>query len=142
MLYPVVVGLRLKLHPVAVLVAVALGGTLGGHPGRVPRRPGRDVSAAVVGYLRERRECREDPLQARHGVMVGNGALLIVQPRPHHRDLGQAKVDGGAEGVRVRRARRVSSAVDSSEGAKRFEVLELSLERHAPVLGLRAAPWR
>jgi predicted PurR-regulated permease PerM len=72
-LYPVVVGPRLKLHPIVVLVAVAVGGTLAGIPGAFLAVPIATVCGALVGYARELRACREDPLQARHGVLVGNG---------------------------------------------------------------------
>lgn len=73
-LYPVVVGPRLKLHPIVVLVAVAMGGTLAGLPGAFLAVPIATVCGALVGYQREQRKCREDPLRARRGVMVGNGA--------------------------------------------------------------------
>jgi predicted PurR-regulated permease PerM len=73
-LYPVVVGPRLKLHPIVVLVAVAMGGTLAGIPGAFLAVPIATICGALLGYQREMRACREDPLQARRGVMVGNGA--------------------------------------------------------------------
>ena len=73
-LYPVVVGPRLKLHPIVVLVAVAMGGTLAGIPGAFLAVPIATVCGALIGYQRERRACREDPLQVRHGVVIGNGA--------------------------------------------------------------------
>jgi predicted PurR-regulated permease PerM len=72
-LYPVVVGPRLKLHPIVVLVAVATGGTLAGIPGAFMAVPIATVCGALVGYQRERRARLEDPLQARRGVVVGNG---------------------------------------------------------------------
>src|SRR4051812_18338711 len=73
-LYPVVVGPRLKLHPIVVLMAVTAGGTLAGIPGAFLAVPIATVGGALVGFQRERRKCREDPLAARRGVMVGNGA--------------------------------------------------------------------
>ena len=72
-LYPVVVGPRLKLHPVVVLVSVALGGTVAGIPGAFLAVPVATVGGALVGYLRERRYCREHAKPTRHGVLVGNG---------------------------------------------------------------------
>ena len=74
-LYPVVVGPRLKLHPIVVLVAVAAGGTLAGIPGAFLAVPVATVVGALIGYQRERRALHEEGAPpARHGVMVGNGA--------------------------------------------------------------------
>jgi predicted PurR-regulated permease PerM len=74
-LYPVVVGPRLRLHPVVVLVAVAAGGTLAGIPGAFLAVPVATVIGALTGYQRERRALREEGAPpARHGVMVGNGS--------------------------------------------------------------------
>src|SRR4051812_41174054 len=74
-LYPVVVGPRLRLHPIVVLMSVALGGTLAGIPGAFLAVPVATVSAVAVNYLREQRDRPElaGPA-ARHGVMVGNGS--------------------------------------------------------------------
>jgi predicted PurR-regulated permease PerM len=73
-LYPVVVGPRLRLHPIVVLLAVAAGGTLAGIPGAFLAVPVATVLGALVGYQRERRAIREEGAPpARHGVMVGNG---------------------------------------------------------------------
>jgi putative heme transporter len=74
-LYPVVVGPRLKLHPIVVLVSVALGGTIAGIPGAFLAVPTATVLAAILNFWREardRRELAEQP-PARHGVVVGNG---------------------------------------------------------------------
>jgi predicted PurR-regulated permease PerM len=74
-LYPVVVGPRLKLHPIVVLVAVATGGTLAGIAGAFLAVPVATAGSAVVGHLRQQRSQRE-ALSApapRRGVMVGNG---------------------------------------------------------------------
>ncbi len=75
-LYPVVVGPRLRLHPIVVLVSVAAGGTLAGIPGAFLAVPAATACSALVGYLRERRAQRELAIAPppRHGVMVGNGA--------------------------------------------------------------------
>src|SRR4051794_4469060 len=70
-LYPVVVGPRLRLHPIVVLVAVAAGGTLAGIPGAFLAVPIATVVAALLGYVRDRRDPRA-PV-ARTGVLVGNG---------------------------------------------------------------------
>jgi len=73
-LYPVVVGPRLKLHPIAVLMSVALGGTLAGIPGAFLAVPVATVVAAVLTYMREQRDRPETAgPSARHGVLVGNG---------------------------------------------------------------------
>ena len=55
-LYPVVIGPRLKLHPIVVLVAVAVGGTIAGIAGAFLAVPGRD---------RLRRACCLPPRTAR-----------------------------------------------------------------------------
>ena len=75
-LYPVVVGPRLRLHPIVVLVSVAAGGTLAGIPGAFLAVPVATAGSALVGYVRERRAQRELALAPapRHGVMVGNGS--------------------------------------------------------------------
>ena len=74
-LYPVVVGPRLKLHPIVVLMSVALGGTLAGIPGAFLAVPVATVGAAILTYMRERRDRHETAgPSARHGVLVGNGS--------------------------------------------------------------------
>jgi len=54
-LYPVVVGRRLRLHPVAILLALTTGGVLAGVAGAFLAVPALAVGAAVLGYARERR---------------------------------------------------------------------------------------
>jgi predicted PurR-regulated permease PerM len=74
-LYPVVVGPRLRLHPIVVLLAVALGGTLAGISGAFLAVPVATVCSAALTYWRERRDLvalSRPP--ARRGVMVSNGA--------------------------------------------------------------------
>ena len=56
--YPIVVGRKLALHPVGILLALAAGGVLAGVPGAFLAMPVAAVSAAVLGYMRERREER------------------------------------------------------------------------------------
>jgi len=74
-LYPVVVGPRLQLHPIAVLMAVALGGTLAGIPGAFLAVPVATVCAAVLNYAREQRDRREiSQPPARRGVVITNGS--------------------------------------------------------------------
>jgi putative heme transporter len=51
-LYPVVVGPRLRLHPVTVLLAVAVGGTIGGIAGAFLATPVATVAAAVLRHAR------------------------------------------------------------------------------------------
>jgi putative heme transporter len=57
--YPVVVGRKLALHPVGILLALAAGGALAGVAGAFLAMPVAAVSAAVLAYMRERREERE-----------------------------------------------------------------------------------
>jgi putative heme transporter len=53
-LYPVVVGPRLKLHPIAVLLAVTVGGTIAGIAGAFLAMPVATVAATVLEHARER----------------------------------------------------------------------------------------
>ena len=57
--YPIVVGRKLQLHPVGILVALTAGGVLAGVAGAFLAIPTAAVGAAVLGYMRERREERE-----------------------------------------------------------------------------------
>jgi predicted PurR-regulated permease PerM len=52
-LYPVVVGPRLRLHAIVVLLAVAAGGTIAGLPGAFLAVPVATVCAAVLDHVRE-----------------------------------------------------------------------------------------
>jgi putative heme transporter len=56
--YPIVVGRRLQLHPVAILLALTAGGVLAGVAGAFLAVPIAAVTSAVLGYVRERREAR------------------------------------------------------------------------------------
>jgi predicted PurR-regulated permease PerM len=53
--YPVVVGKRLRLHPVAILLALTAGGVLAGVAGAFLAIPVAAVTSAVLDYMRERR---------------------------------------------------------------------------------------
>ena len=55
LLYPVVVGKRLSLHPVAILIALGAGGVLGGIAGAFLSVPVAAVGAAILELSRERR---------------------------------------------------------------------------------------
>jgi len=57
--YPVVVGRKLQLHPVGILLALTAGGVLAGVAGAFLAVPFAAVTAAVLGYTRERREARQ-----------------------------------------------------------------------------------
>jgi putative heme transporter len=57
--YPGVVGRRLRLHPVAILLALTAGGVLAGVAGAFLAVPIAAVAAAVLEYMRERREARQ-----------------------------------------------------------------------------------
>jgi putative heme transporter len=54
--YPVVVGRKLRLHPVGILLALTAGGVLAGVAGAFLAVPVAAVTAAVIDYTRERRE--------------------------------------------------------------------------------------
>jgi len=53
--YPVVVGKRLRLHPVAILIALTTGGVLAGVAGAFLAIPVASVTSAVLDYVREHR---------------------------------------------------------------------------------------
>lgn len=53
-LYPAVIGPRLHLHPVAVLLAVTVGATIGGIPGAFLAVPIATVAAVVIDQRRTR----------------------------------------------------------------------------------------
>jgi predicted PurR-regulated permease PerM len=57
--YPIVVGRKLQLHPVPILLALSAGGVLAGVAGAFLAIPTAAVAAAVLGYMRERREQRQ-----------------------------------------------------------------------------------
>jgi predicted PurR-regulated permease PerM len=57
--YPIVVGRKLALHPVAILIALTAGGLLAGVAGAFLALPLVAVGAAVLGFMRERREERD-----------------------------------------------------------------------------------
>jgi predicted PurR-regulated permease PerM len=54
--YPVVMGRRMRLHPVAILLSLTIGGALAGVAGAFLAVPVAAVTAAVLQYVRERRE--------------------------------------------------------------------------------------
>lgn len=56
--YPVVVGRRLQLHPVAILLALTAGGVLAGVAGAFLAVPVAAVTSAVLDLVRQRREGR------------------------------------------------------------------------------------
>ena len=57
--YPIVVGRKLALHPVAILIALTAGGVLAGVVGAFLAVPLVAVGGAVLGYMRERREAQQ-----------------------------------------------------------------------------------
>jgi predicted PurR-regulated permease PerM len=57
--YPIVVGRKLSLHPVGILLALTAGGVLAGVAGAFLAMPVAAVAAAVLGFMRERREQRQ-----------------------------------------------------------------------------------
>jgi predicted PurR-regulated permease PerM len=72
-LYPVVVGPRLRLHPMVVLMAVAVGGTVAGIPGAFLAVPCATVASAILGYQRER-QASGDSMPARRKLFVRSEA--------------------------------------------------------------------
>jgi predicted PurR-regulated permease PerM len=52
-LYPLLVGRRLSLHPVAILLALTAGGILGGVAGAFLAVPVAAVGAAILEFSRE-----------------------------------------------------------------------------------------
>jgi predicted PurR-regulated permease PerM len=54
--YPLVMGRRMSLHPVAILLALTIGAALAGVAGAFLAVPVAAVTAAVLQYVRERRE--------------------------------------------------------------------------------------
>ncbi|HEX5621784.1 MAG TPA: AI-2E family transporter [Solirubrobacteraceae bacterium] len=57
--YPIVVGRKLALHPVGILLALAVGGVLGGVAGAFLAMPVVAVGGAILHFMRERREARQ-----------------------------------------------------------------------------------
>jgi predicted PurR-regulated permease PerM len=74
-LYPVLIGPRLKLHPIVVLVSVAAGGTIAGIAGAFLAVPVATVCGALLAFHRQRRGERQEAaaIPARRGVLVRNG---------------------------------------------------------------------
>ena len=62
--YPMVVGKRLQLHPVAILLALTAGGVLAGVAGAFLAIPVAAVTSAVLDYVRTRRREQGSPLIA------------------------------------------------------------------------------
>jgi predicted PurR-regulated permease PerM len=62
--YPMVVGKRLQLHPVAILLALTAGGVLAGVAGAFLAIPVAAVTSAVLDYTRQRRAERGSDLIA------------------------------------------------------------------------------
>lgn len=57
--YPVVVGRKLRLHPVGILLALTAGGVVAGVAGAFLAVPIAAVTSAVLDFTRERREARQ-----------------------------------------------------------------------------------
>jgi len=55
-LYPAVVGPRVHLHPIAVLLAVTIGATIGGIPGAFLAVPVATVAAVILEHRRTRQD--------------------------------------------------------------------------------------
>jgi predicted PurR-regulated permease PerM len=62
--YPMIVGKRLQLHPVAILLALTAGGVLAGVAGAFLAIPVAAVVSAVLDYTRQRRRERGSELIA------------------------------------------------------------------------------
>jgi len=57
--YPIVVGRKLQLHPVAILLGLTAGGVLAGIVGAFLAVPLVAVGGTILNYMRERREARQ-----------------------------------------------------------------------------------
>ena len=66
-LYPVVVGPRLRLHPIAMLLAVTVGATVGGIAGAFLAVPVATVAAVAIADRRERAEAGAPLVAIGHG---------------------------------------------------------------------------
>jgi hypothetical protein len=72
--YPMVVGKRLQLHPVAILLALTAGGVLAGVAAR-SWRSRRAVVSAVIDYMRERRRVEGTGLVAPRSLRPMDAAM-------------------------------------------------------------------
>ncbi len=60
-LYPLIMGRSIHIHPIAVILALATGGILAGIIGVFISVPILTVAATALTYARETREARESP---------------------------------------------------------------------------------
>ena len=60
-LYPLIMGRTINVHPIAIILALATGGILAGIVGIFLSVPIVTVAAVVLAYVRETREPREQP---------------------------------------------------------------------------------
>jgi predicted PurR-regulated permease PerM len=61
LLYPIIMGRTIHIHPIAVIIALAVGGITAGIIGVFISVPIVTVAATAVAYMRENREKREAP---------------------------------------------------------------------------------
>lgn len=61
LLYPIIMGRTIHIHPIAVIIALAIGGITAGIIGVFISVPIVTVAATAVAYMRENREAREAP---------------------------------------------------------------------------------
>jgi len=61
LLYPIIMGRTIHIHPIAVIIALAIGGITAGIIGVFISVPIVTVAATAVAYMRENREKREAP---------------------------------------------------------------------------------
>jgi predicted PurR-regulated permease PerM len=61
LLYPIIMGRTIHIHPIAVIIALAIGGITAGVIGVFISVPIVTVAATAVAFMRENREAREAP---------------------------------------------------------------------------------
>jgi predicted PurR-regulated permease PerM len=75
LIYPLVVGQRLRLHPVAVILALTIGGVLAGIVGAFVATPILAVVARTLERARDRRRAEEHPDPNERGQPPDEGEL-------------------------------------------------------------------
>ena len=98
-LYPLVVGRRLSLHPVAVLLALTAGGMLGGVAGAFLAVPVAAVGAAMLEFSREHRRASTPvvlPDRAVAAELVARLPPAVRTERPGTRGPSPKRAGSGA----------------------------------------------
>ena len=159
--YPVVVGKRLRLHPVAILLALTAGGVLAGVAGAFLAIPVAAVVSAVLDYMRQHRARASG--RARRGSQLADGRrdaqLLpaagagvrrlvarhgpVRAARPAGLARGRRRAVRGARGAAARpHARRRAAAPASSPPTCPASVTGLDQSEEMLAVAARAAAGR